>query len=230
MDLYLKDILDYSDVDTQSFYSKSDNENKSQDYYPQSQSFSYFENKVTSRPILKTKPSYQTKSLPLPSKDKSEYREIFNKDFFADHNKLKRQQFLKLYNITQTMEIQSRYYTFIKSNKTSIKFFDWFEKYDSLGQSRINPKTSNKPISKTETDTLNSKLTLENKYNSEVIKKGNECSYINKKISIYLEKDKRVIEYLCPCLQKDKNPQLKNFSSKIEDMTNQDSKIPGREM
>ena len=96
MDLYLKDILDYSDVDTQSFYSKSDNENKSQDYYPQSQSFSYFENKVTSRPILKTKPSYQTKSLPLPSKDKSEYREIFNKDFFADHNKLKRQQFLKL--------------------------------------------------------------------------------------------------------------------------------------
>ena len=62
----------------------------------------------------------------------------------------------------------------------------------------------------------------QNKYNSEIVKKGNECSCTNKKILIYLEKDKRVIEYLCPCLQKeeeDKNPQPKNSPSEIKDIT-----------
>ena len=63
----------------------------------------------------------------------------------------------------------------------------------------------------------------QNKHNSDIIR-GNNCNCINKKITIYLEKGKIVIEYLCPCLQnnnKDKNLQLKNSSLKI---INQDSK------
>ena len=34
-DIYLEDILDYPNNDTQSFYSESDNENETPDYYSQ---------------------------------------------------------------------------------------------------------------------------------------------------------------------------------------------------
>ena len=99
MDLYLEDILNYSDNDlgdTQSLHSESDNENKSQDYYPQYQSFSYSENIMNSKSKSKIRtnllnPNIQSKSLSHSSKDDSEYKEIFNIEFFANHNKHKRQ-------------------------------------------------------------------------------------------------------------------------------------------
>ena len=43
-----------------------------------------------------------------------------------------------------------------------------------------------------------------------------------------MEKGKRVIEYLCPCFQKDnkdKKIELKNSPSKIEDITNLDFRL-----
>ena len=99
MDLYLEDILDYPNDDQddiQSLYSKSDNENESQDYYAQYQSFSYSKNKMNPKSISKVRtnplnPNNQSKSLSHSSKNDSEYKEIFNINFFADHNKHKRQ-------------------------------------------------------------------------------------------------------------------------------------------
>ena len=66
----------------------------------------------------------------------------------------------------------------------------------------------------------------QNKHNFDIIRDNNYYC-INKKITIYLKKDKRVIEYLCSCLQnnnKDEKSQPKNSSSKINDITYQDSK------
>ena len=96
--LYLEDVLDDDQNDIQSLYSKSDNENENQDYYSQHLSFSYPESKISPMPISKIKPNllnlkskFQSKSLSYPSKDDSEYKELFNEDFFAKHNEYKRQ-------------------------------------------------------------------------------------------------------------------------------------------
>ena len=59
-DLYLDDILDYQNNnqnDIQSLYSESDNENASQEYYPQYLSFSYPKSKISPMPISKIKPN-----------------------------------------------------------------------------------------------------------------------------------------------------------------------------
>ena len=90
--MYLEDILDYPDDDQddiQSFQSNNEEDNQSLDYYPQYQSFSY--SKMRTRPICKIQPnSLKSKSLSHSGKDNSEYKELFNKDFFARHNEHKR--------------------------------------------------------------------------------------------------------------------------------------------
>ena len=109
MDLYLEDILNYSNDDlgdTQSLYTESDSENESQDYYSQYQSFSYFKNRISPKPISKTHLSnFQNKPLSYIYKHNPEYKEIFTKDFFANCNKLKSQKFLNSFNKTQIEEI-----------------------------------------------------------------------------------------------------------------------------
>ena len=69
----------------------------------------------------------------------------------------------------------------MKLSKTSIKFFDWFEKYDLGAKS----KASDKPTVKVETNMPNLKINTQNKHSSEVVKKSSDCSCLNKKISIY---------------------------------------------
>ena len=85
-DIYLEDILNYQDDNTQSLYYESDNEDddQPQTYYPQYQSFLYLKPKMNPNPNLT--PNFYNKPLSYIYKYNPEYKEIFNKDFFANHN------------------------------------------------------------------------------------------------------------------------------------------------
>ena len=90
----------------------------------------------------------------------------------------------------------------MKSIKSHIKFFDWFEKYDQPENIRIEKDSKNQ-------------------------KDHNKCNCLGTKIQVYWEKDKgRVIKYLCPHLQKDsssKTEHLTTNENNTKNITNQES-------
>ena len=77
----------------------------------------------------------------------------------------------------------------MKSIRGHIRFFNWFEKHDQSEKISIEEDSKDK-------------------------KDNNKCNCLGTKILVYWKKDKgRIIKYLCPHLQKDKETQFEDSPS-----------------